>query len=99
MTKKALKYSDLVILADDNPRYERPETIRKEMMQNLNKSELLRISNIGDRKKAIKYGLQLVKKKDILIIFGKGHEKFQIINGKKKIFSDHDVVKNFLKIR
>lgn len=99
MTKKALKYSDLVILADDNPRYERPETIRKEMMQNLNKSELLRISNIGDRKKAIRYGLKLVKKKDILIIFGKGHEKFQIINGKKKIFSDHDVVKNFLKIR
>ena len=99
MTKNALQSSDLVILADDNPRDEEPDKIRKDMMQGLNEKELLKIKNIGDRKKAITYGIKVAKREDIVIIFGKGHERFQIVNGKKKRFSDHLVVKNLLKLK
>ena len=98
MTIEAIKYSDVVILADDNPRNENPDLIRKDMIKGLTRKQLDKIINIGDRKKAIKYGLNTIKKGDILVITGKGHEKYQIINNKKFFFSDHLEVKKNMKI-
>ena len=49
------------------------------------------------RKNAIKKSISLLKSKDVLIIAGKGHEKYQIIKGKKFPFDDVKIAKNFLK--
>tara|TARA_B100000524_G_scaffold179144_1_gene92236 strand:- start:212 stop:1708 length:1497 start_codon:yes stop_codon:yes gene_type:complete len=96
MTKEALKFSDLVILADDNPRNEDPNKIRYDMQRDLSKEQKKRIRDIGDRKKAIQFALNNLKKNDILLIAGKGHEKYQIIKNKKIYFSDHETVNNLL---
>ena len=56
-----------------------------------------RIFNIGNRKRAIKEGINLLRKNDIFVIFGKGHERFQLIGNKKKAFSDSDVVLKIIK--
>ena len=97
ITKEAIKYSDLVILADDNPRNERPEDIRNDMIKGLSKTQKKNIYNIGDRKKAIKFGINIVKKNDILLIAGKGHEDYQIINNKRLFFSDHKIINETLR--
>lgn len=96
LTKQALLLSDIVIIADDNPRFEDPKKIRDEMLLNLGAKQKEKIFNIGDRKKAIKYGINILKTGDILIITGKGHEEYQLIKGKKNYFSDHEVVNNIL---
>ena len=92
MTKVALKFSSLVIIADDNPRNEDPKKIRDDMIYNLNKNERKKIKNVGDRKKAIKQGIEILKRNDIFVIFGKGHERFQLIKDKKIPFSDSKTV-------
>ena len=94
ITKQALKYSDLVILADDNPRFENPDKIRSDMLNGI--SDVKRIKNIGNRKKAIEFSVSLLKKDDILLISGKGHENFQIIRGEKKYFCDKKVTLKIL---
>lgn len=96
LTKQALLLSDIVILADDNPRNEEPEKIRQEMLHNLSKKQKEKIVNIGDRKQAIKYGINILKKLDILVIAGKGHEDYQLIRGEKKYFSDHETVNSII---
>ena len=96
LTKQALLLSDIIILADDNPRNEDPKKIRKDMLFNLNKKQKDKIFNIGDRKRAIKYGISILKKGDILVITGKGHEDYQLIKSEKKYFSDHVTVNNIL---
>ena len=97
MTKIALKHSKFVILADDNPRNEDPEQIRSQMIGNISDIDKKRIFNIGNRKRAIKEGINLLRKNDIFVIFGKGHERFQLIGNKKKAFSDSDVVLKIIK--
>ena len=74
MGKEAVKYSDLVIITDDNPRDEDPAKIRKDMMKKLNKIEKKK-KEIANRKKAIRFSINLLKKEDFLLIAGKGHEK------------------------
>lgn len=97
LTKEAIKYSDLVILADDNPRNEKPEEIRNDMVKGLSKLEKRKINNIGDRKKAIEFGINIIKKNDILLIAGKGHEDYQEIKNKRVFFSDHKIINETLR--
>ena len=96
MTKIALKYCDKVIIADDNPRFEKPEKIREEMLLGINKKNLKCIYNIGNRRKAIEFGIKNLKKDDIFVITGKGHEEYQIFNNQKKYFSDYKIVEKIL---
>ncbi len=95
ITKQALKYSDTVILADDNPRFENPSEIRDDMLKGI--SDNRRIKNIGNRKKAIEYGVNILEKNDILLIAGKGHESFQIIKKENKYFNDKEEALKILK--
>ena len=88
----AKKYADIVIVTDDNPRYEDATKIRKEIIQNSN--FFVEISN---RKKAIKHGISKLEKKSVLLIAGKGHEKTQIIKGKIYNFDDVVVAKKLMK--
>ena len=97
LTKQAVKFSDLVILADDNPRNEDPSKIRLDMIKGLKHEEIKKVLNIGDREKAITKGIKLLKKGDVFLIAGKGHENYQVIKNKKVFFSDHKTVLRIVK--
>lgn len=95
MTQVALRFSKIVIIADDNPRNEDPLKIRNEMISKIKKRN--KILNIGDRETAIKEGINIIKKNEIFIIFGKGHEEYQLIRDKKIPFSDSKMVLKIIK--
>ena len=88
MGKIAARFADKVFITDDNPRYENANSIRKEIATYCIKSE-----NIADRKKAITKAISIMKKDDILLIAGKGHEKVQEIKGSVFVFDDASVAK------
>lgn len=86
--------SDYVIFTNDNPRSEKEEEIVKDITCDLvsNNYEIL-----YDRKSAIKRGIELLNKNDILLILGKGHENYQIINGIRYHFNDKEEVLKCIK--
>ncbi len=87
MGKIASDLADIVFITDDNPRLECPESIRREIISTCPNSR-----EIGMRKKAIREAIRVLKKNDILLIAGKGHEKGQNIGGKVIPFDDQKVV-------
>jgi UDP-N-acetylmuramoyl-L-alanyl-D-glutamate--2,6-diaminopimelate ligase len=80
--------SDQVILTSDNPRSEDPQDIIDQMMNGIELSEQVKTLSIVDRKQAIKTAIALAKSGDIILIAGKGHEKYQEIKGVKHPFDD-----------
>lgn len=85
----ATSNSDYVIFTSDNPRDEDQMSILKDITINLDKKNYEIESN---RENAIKKGIQLLEKNDILIVLGKGHEKYQIIKNKKIFFDDKQII-------
>ena len=92
MGELADKYSDLVIVTDDNPRDEAPSNIRKEILDGCPSA-----TEIPNRNKAIKYAVSKLKKNDLLLIAGKGHETFQAIGTETLPFDDYTVAKEAIK--
>ena len=88
-----LKYSKYVIFTMDDPRYEDVNLIIKDMINNSKKKNYCIIK---DRTKAIKKSLSLCKKNYILLILGKGSDKYMVINDKKIPFSDYDTLNNLI---
>lgn len=86
--------SDTLILTSDNPRTENPETILDEMEEGLNENELEKMLRISDRKQAIKTAVRLAQKGDIVLVAGKGHEKYQDVAGEKHPFDDKEIFSN-----
>lgn len=93
MAKIAVENSDKVILTSDNPRTEDPAKIIEEMETGVPAEKYAKISTNVDRKQAIKNALQMAAPKDIILIAGKGHEKYQDINGQKNPFDDMAIAK------
>lgn len=93
MAEVACEYSDRVILTSDNPRSEEPEAILKDMEAGLNTAGKRKAISITDRKEAIKTAVSLSQPEDILLIAGKGHEKYQEIKGVKYPFDDKQVLR------
>ncbi len=91
MGKIAVDYADIAIITDDNPRTEDPARIRREIM-----SAAPGAIEIGDRRSAISYGIGQLRKGDILLVAGKGHEAGQVVGRQVLPFSDHDVVNECL---
>lgn len=87
MGKIAEQFSDIVIVTDDNPRTEFPETIREEILKGTQHAK-----ECGDRRQAIEMAIELLQPGDFLLIAGKGHENYQIIGKEKIRFSDKEVV-------
>lgn len=87
----AVKKSDVVIVTDDNPRTEKPETIRAEIL-----AAAPGAREIGDRAEAIAAGVAMIGEGDVLVVAGKGHETGQIVGDKVLPFSDHDEVRKAL---
>ncbi|KAK6031630.1 putative UDP-N-acetylmuramoyl-L-alanyl-D-glutamate--2,6-diaminopimelate ligase [Ostertagia ostertagi] len=90
MAAEACRYSDRVILTSDNPRSEDPAQILKDMEQGLNTAAKRKTVSIADRREAIKTAISFSKPDDIVLIAGKGHEKYQDIKGVKHHFDDKE---------
>ena len=88
MASIATELSDKVILTSDNPRTENPATIIAEMEVGINEDQQLKLLTIQDRKQGIKTAISLANKGDIILIAGKGHEKYQEIMGVRHDFDD-----------
>jgi len=98
MAKIAAKLSDKAIFTSDNPRNEDPAAIIKDMEPGVEKDDLRKVISITDRKEAIKTAYHLAEPGDIILIAGKGHEKYQEINGVKHPFDDMAEIKNLFQI-
>ncbi len=92
MAQTACDMSDRVILTSDNPRTEDPEQILKDMQEGLSSAARRKYITITDRKEAIKAAVALAGAEDIILVAGKGHEKYQEINGVKHDFDDKQVL-------
>lgn len=85
--------SDNCIFTSDNPRNEDQLEIINDMLLDTKDNYIIE----PNRELAIKKGIELLTKNDILLILGKGHEEYQIINGVKNNFSDIKIVKKYYK--
>ncbi len=92
MAQTACNLSDKVILTSDNPRSEEISDILKDMETGLDSAAKRKYISISDRKEAIKTAVSLAKEEDIILIAGKGHEKYQDIKGTKYPFDDKAVL-------
>lgn len=88
MGAAAAKGADCVIVTDDNPRTEDPTTIRREVLAGCAGAE-----EIGDRAEAIAKGIAMLKRGDVLLIAGKGHETGQIVGKVTLPFDDVEVAR------
>lgn len=96
MAEIAFRYSDRLILTSDNPRFEEPSAILEDMCKGLAHEDESAYFVIENRREAIKLAVQLAQKADIILIAGKGHEKYQDIQGVKHPFDDVEIVRNYL---
>ncbi|MFZ9180632.1 MAG: UDP-N-acetylmuramoyl-L-alanyl-D-glutamate--2,6-diaminopimelate ligase [Rickettsiales bacterium] len=94
MGEIACDLADLVIVTDDNPRLEKAENIRTQIISGCKKNNFIEIS---DRKNAIEFAIENLQQGDVLIIAGKGHENYQIIGNEKLEFNEVKIIKNAIK--
>jgi UDP-N-acetylmuramoyl-L-alanyl-D-glutamate--2,6-diaminopimelate ligase len=91
MGRIAAEKADVVIVTDDNPRSERPDAIRAEIL-----AAAPGAREIGDRGEAIRAAVGAMAAGDVLLVAGKGHETGQIVGDRVLPFSDHDAVREAL---
>ncbi len=92
MAQIAAELSDRVILTSDNPRSEDPDAILSEMRSGLDPVAMAKTFSITDRREAIRMAISIAKKGDIILVAGKGHEKYQEIKGERLPFDDMQVI-------
>lgn len=98
MASIACSYADKVIFTSDNPRTEDPELIIKDMEAGVEAIHYKKTLSVTNRKEAIKAACSMSSPGDIILIAGKGHEKYQEINGEKLPFDDLEILKEMLQI-
>ncbi len=98
MGRVACALSDQVIITSDNPRSEDPEAIIREIEAGVSTADKPRVIAISDRKTAIRTACKIAKAGDMILVAGKGHEKYQEINGVKYPFDDKEVLKAALSL-
>ncbi|MCG2726475.1 MAG: hypothetical protein L6420_09560 [Elusimicrobia bacterium] len=89
--------SNIVIITNDNPRKEKPARIFKDIEKGLKEKKLKNYEIIPSRKKAINKAIKLAEEGDIVLIAGKGHEDYQILNSGTIHFDDRAEVKKAIK--
>ncbi|MEA3480175.1 MAG: cyanophycin synthetase, partial [Bacteroidota bacterium] len=98
MAQIACDASDRVILTSDNPRTEDPDQIIRDMEEGIDPVQARKIISVLDRKEAIKTACAIARPQDIILVAGKGHEKYQEIKGVKYPFDDREVLMECLEI-
>ena len=92
MAQIACELSDKIILTSDNPRLEDPDEIIKDMRQGVEGVHFKKVLAIVNREEAIRTACSLAEDGDIILVAGKGHEKYQEINGEKLPFDDMEIL-------
>jgi UDP-N-acetylmuramoyl-L-alanyl-D-glutamate--2,6-diaminopimelate ligase len=98
MAEVTCEHSDRVVFTSDNPRSEDPLQILAEMEAGLNTAAKRKYVSVPDRKEAIKLAVSMAKPGDIVLIAGKGHEKYQEIKGVKHPFDDKQVMREMFEL-
>ena len=98
MAAVACEYSDQVIFTSDNPRNEDPLEILREMELGVNVVARKKYITIADRKEAIKTAVKLAVKEDIILVAGKGHEKYQEIKKVRYDFDDKEILREMFEL-
>jgi len=92
MAQIACEMSDKIILTSDNPRSENPDEIIKDMREGVDGVHFKKVLAIVNREEAIRTACSLAGGGDIILVAGKGHEKYQEINGEKLPFDDMKII-------
>jgi len=92
----AARFSNKVILTSDNPRSEDPDAIMAEMEAGIPAEHQADVLKITDREAAIKTACMLAGQGSVVLVAGKGHEKYQEIKGEKRHFDDREIVTKYL---
>lgn len=95
MLKSAVENSDFVVITSDNPRNENPYDIIKDILKSVNEC-FSPFAVIENRKNAIEYALKIAEEGDVIVLLGKGHEKYQIMGNGKNEFDEREIVYNAL---
>jgi UDP-N-acetylmuramoyl-L-alanyl-D-glutamate--2,6-diaminopimelate ligase len=99
MAAIASSKSQLLILTSDNPRTEDPEAILAEMEAGVNPANRPKVLTILNRREAIRTACKLAQAGDVVLVAGKGHEKYQEINGVRYHFDDKEQLIDALNIK
>jgi UDP-N-acetylmuramoyl-L-alanyl-D-glutamate--2,6-diaminopimelate ligase len=95
MASIASAKSDELILTSDNPRSEDPQQILKDMQAGLTSEQLDGVLTMLNRREAIKLAVKLAREQDVILIAGKGHEKYQEIKGVRHDFDDYKIASEY----
>ncbi len=98
MAQEAVRNSDHVIITSDNPRFEEPQEIINDMLAGLTDEQCRTVISIVDRREAIRTACTLAQPGDVILVAGKGHEDYQIIQGVKHHFDDHEVIRECFRL-
>lgn len=88
------KFSDYCVITSDNPNKENPEVIALDIAGEIKKTPY---KIILDRKEAIQHAINEAQNGDFVLIAGKGHERYQLIDGEKIPFDERDIIKETIK--
>ena len=97
MAYEAAKDSDRVIITSDNPRFEEPADIIKDMLAGITEEQQGRVVAIVDRRQAIQAACMMANKGDVILVAGKGHETYQDVKGVKHHFDDKEELRKVFK--
>ena len=92
--EKVSEYADFAVLTNDNPRYEDPKLIARDVYERLT----CKYKVILNRSQATEYALSIANADDTVAVLGKGAEEYQEIRGRKFPYSDVETVRNLLRI-
>lgn len=93
MAREAANRSDRVIITSDNPRFEEPQDIIRDMLAGLDDEQMKKVISITDRREAIRAAAMMATPGDVILVAGKGHEPYQDVKGVKHHFDDHEEVR------
>lgn len=91
MGRTASALADHVIITSDNPRGERPADIISEIVRGIEGDSTYTV--IEDRREAIEYAIRNARSGDVILLAGKGHEDYEIVNGEMRPFSEAEIVR------
>ena len=95
MGKIASEYADKIIITNDNPRFENPKQIAKEIINGISNKNIKKCLIQLNRKKAIEKAVQISKKQSVIAILGKGHENHYIIKNKQFYLNDFEQIRKY----
>jgi UDP-N-acetylmuramoyl-L-alanyl-D-glutamate--2,6-diaminopimelate ligase len=98
MGQVAAAHSDRVVFTSDNPRDEDPAEILREMESGVTVTDKRKVIVIADRREAIKTAVSLAAPGDIVLVAGKGHEKYQETRGVRIAFDDRQVLEEMFRM-